>query len=317
MISSVLIANRGEIAVRIARGARECGIRTIAVYSEPDRLAPHVLEADEAYCIGPAPSAESYLRGDALIDLARRVGAEAIHPGYGFLAERADFAAEVEAAGLIFIGPASETIAAMGDKTEARRRMAEAGVPIVPGLTEAVADADAAEQAASEIGFPVLLKASAGGGGKGMRVVERPEDLRRAFEAASREALAAFGDGAVYLERYLARPRHIEIQVLGDSHGHVVHLAERECSIQRRHQKLVEEAPSAVLTPDERAAMGETAVRAAAAVDYRGAGTIEFLYENGEFFFLEMNTRIQVEHPVTELVTGIDLVEWQFRVASG
>ena len=317
MISSVLIANRGEIAVRIARGARECGIRTIAVYSEPDRLAPHVLEADEAYCIGPAPSAESYLRGDALIELARRVGAEAIHPGYGFLAERADFAAAVEAAGLIFIGPASETIAAMGDKTEARRRMAEAGVPIVPGLTEAVADADEAEKAASEIGFPVLLKASAGGGGKGMRVVERPEDLRRAFEAASREALAAFGDGAVYLERYLARPRHIEIQVLGDSHGNVVHLAERECSIQRRHQKLVEEAPSAVLTPDERAAMGETAVRAAAAVHYRGAGTIEFLYENGEFFFLEMNTRIQVEHPVTELVTGIDLVEWQFRVASG
>lgn len=317
MISSVLIANRGEIAVRIARGARECGIRTIAVYSEPDRLAPHVLEADEAYCIGPAPSAESYLRGDALIELARTVGAEAIHPGYGFLAERADFAAAVEAAGLIFIGPASATIAAMGDKTEARRRMAEAGVPIVPGLTEALADADAAERAARDIGFPLLLKASAGGGGKGMRVVERPEDLRRAFEAASREALAAFGDGAVYLERYLARPRHIEIQVLGDAHGNVIHLAERECSIQRRHQKLVEEAPSAVLSPEERAAMGETAVRAAEAVQYRGAGTIEFLYEDGEFFFLEMNTRIQVEHPVTELVTGIDLVEWQFRVASG
>ena len=317
MIGSVLIANRGEIAVRIIRGARDCGIRTIAVYSEADRLAPHVLEADEAYCIGPAPSSESYLKADALIALAREVGAEAIHPGYGFLAERADFARAVEDAGLTFVGPSADTIAAMGDKTEARRRMADAGVPIVPGLTEAVADPAAAEAAAKEIGFPVLLKASAGGGGKGMRVVTEPGELRRAFEAASREAEAAFGDGSIYLERYLARPRHIEIQVLGDAHGHVIHLGERECSIQRRHQKLVEEAPSPVLTKAERARMGETAVKAAAAVDYRGAGTVEFLYEDGEFFFLEMNTRLQVEHPVTELVTGIDLVEWQFRVASG
>ncbi len=317
MIGSVLIANRGEIAVRIVRGARECGIRTIAVYSEADRLAPHVLEADEAYEIGPAPSSESYLRADVLIEVAQRVGAEAIHPGYGFLAERADFAQAVEDAGLIFVGPTADTISAMGDKTEARRRMAEAGVPIVPGLTEAVADPDAAEAAAHEIGFPVLLKASAGGGGKGMRVVTDPSDLQRAFEAASREAEAAFGDGSVYLERYLGRPRHVEIQVLGDAHGHVVHLAERECSIQRRHQKLIEEAPSPVLTPEDRARMGETAVRAAEAVNYRGAGTVEFLYEDGEFFFLEMNTRLQVEHPVTELVTGIDLVEWQFRVASG
>ncbi|MDE0898032.1 MAG: acetyl-CoA carboxylase biotin carboxylase subunit [Longimicrobiales bacterium] len=317
MIGSVLIANRGEIAVRIARGARECGIRTIAVYSEADRLAAHVLEADEAYCIGPAPSAESYLRGDAIIELALAKGVEAIHPGYGFLAERADFAAAVEAAGLIFIGPTSETIAAMGDKTEARRRMAAAGVPIVPGLTDAVAGPDEAAEAADIIGYPVLLKASAGGGGKGMRVVEAPDDLKRAFEAASREALAAFGDGSVYLERYLARPRHIEIQVLGDAHGNLVHLGERECSIQRRHQKLIEEAPSPVLSEEDRARMGETAVRAAQAVDYRGAGTIEFLYENGEFFFLEMNTRLQVEHTVTELVTGLDLVEWQFRVASG
>jgi acetyl-CoA carboxylase biotin carboxylase subunit len=317
LIGSVLIANRGEIAVRIARGARECGIRTIAVYSEADRLAAHVLEADEAYCIGPAPSAESYLRGDAIIELALAKGVAAIHPGYGFLAERADFAAAVEAAGLIFIGPTSETIAAMGDKTEARRRMAAAGVPIVPGLTDAVAGPDEAAEAAATIGYPVLLKASAGGGGKGMRVVEAPEDLKRAFEAASREALAAFGDGSVYLERYLARPRHIEIQVLGDAHGNVVHLAERECSIQRRHQKLIEEAPAPVLSEEDRARMGETAVRAAQAVDYRGAGTIEFLYENGEFFFLEMNTRLQVEHTVTELVTGLDLVEWQFRVASG
>ncbi|MDX1493459.1 MAG: acetyl-CoA carboxylase biotin carboxylase subunit [Longimicrobiales bacterium] len=317
MIGSVLIANRGEIALRLVRGARECGIRTIAVYSEADRLAPHVLEADEAYLIGPAPSAESYLRADALVELALRVGAEAVHPGYGFMAERADFARKVEEAGLIFVGPAPETIAAMGDKTEARRRMEEAGVPIVPGLTEAVEDPDAAQEAAETIGFPVLLKASAGGGGKGMRDVSEPTELRRAVEAASREALAAFGDGSVYLERYLARPRHVEIQVLGDAHGNVVHLAERECSIQRRHQKLVEEAPSPVLTSEERARMGETAVRAAEAVDYRGAGTVEFLYQDGDFYFLEMNTRIQVEHPVTELVTGIDLVEWQFRVASG
>jgi acetyl-CoA carboxylase, biotin carboxylase subunit len=317
VIGSVLIANRGEIAVRIARGARECGIRTIAVYSEPDRLAPHVLEADEAYCIGPAASSESYLRGDALVELALRVGAESVHPGYGFLAERADFARAVEEAGLVFVGPAPDTIAAMGDKTEARRRMEQAGVPIVPGLVEPLDHADAAEAAAREIGFPVLLKASAGGGGKGMRVVHEPSQLRRSFEAASREALGAFGDGSVYLERYLARPRHVEIQVLGDAHGNVVHLGERECSIQRRHQKLVEEAPSPVLSPEERASMGDTAVRAAQAVDYRGAGTVEFLYEDGAFFFLEMNTRLQVEHPVTELVTGIDLVEWQFRVASG
>ncbi|MEM7416291.1 MAG: acetyl-CoA carboxylase biotin carboxylase subunit [Gemmatimonadota bacterium] len=317
MIGSVLIANRGEIAVRIARGARECGIRSIAVYSEPDRLAPHVLAADEAYCIGPAPSAESYLRADELIRVAKETGAEAIHPGYGFLSERADFARAVEDAGLIFVGPTADTIASMGDKTEARRRMRAAGVPIVPGLTEALSDPAEAEKAAAEIGYPVLLKASAGGGGKGMRVVEEPSDLARAFEAASREATAAFGDGSVYLERYLGHPRHVEIQVLGDTHGNVVHLAERECSVQRRHQKLIEEAPSPVLTEEERAAMGEMAVRAAQAVDYRGAGTVECLYQDGEFFFLEMNTRLQVEHPVTELVTGIDLVEWQFRVASG
>ncbi len=317
MIRSVLIANRGEIAVRIVRGARECGIRSIAVHSDADRLAPHVLEADEAYEIGPAPSAQSYLRADRLIELAQRVGAEAIHPGYGFLAERADFARAVEEAGLVFVGPSADTIAAMGDKTEARRRMEAAGVPIVPGLTEALADPGEAERAAEEIGYPLLLKASAGGGGKGMRVVSDPSEVARAFEAAAREASAAFGDGRVYLERYLERPRHVEIQVLGDAHGNVVHLGERECSIQRRHQKLVEEAPSPVLTPETRARMGDTAVRAARAVDYRGAGTIEFLYEDGAFYFLEMNTRIQVEHPVTELVTGIDLVEWQFRVASG
>ena len=317
MIRSVLVANRGEIALRIIRAARERGIEAVAVYSEPDRLAPHVLEADAAFPIGPAPASESYLRGDRLIEVAKLAGADAIHPGYGFLSERAEFARAVEAAGLHFIGPTPSTIAAMGDKAEARRRMADAGVPIVPGLVSPVANAREAEKAAAELGLPVLLKAAAGGGGKGMRVVHVPAEVARAFEAATREAEAAFGDGSVYLERFVERPRHIEIQVLGDTHGNVVHLGERECSIQRRHQKLIEEAPSPTLDPAERAAMGEAAVAAARAVDYRGAGTVEFLYKDGDFFFLEMNTRIQVEHPVTELVTGIDLVEWQFRVAGG
>ncbi len=317
MIRKLLIANRGEIAVRLIRGARDLGVRTVAVYSEPDRLAPHVLEADEAYLLGPAPSAESYLRVDRILDVAIRSGADAVHPGYGFLAERAPFAAAVRDAGLAFVGPAPETIAAMGDKTEARRRMREAGVPIVPGLVDPVADTEEALAAATDIGYPVLLKAAAGGGGKGMRIVEDPRDLPRAFEAAQREARAAFDDDAVYLERFLSRPRHIEIQILGDTHGNVVHLNERECSIQRRHQKLVEEAPSPVVTAELRREMGDAAVRAARAVDYVGAGTVEFLFQGGEFFFLEMNTRLQVEHPVTELTTGLDLVAWQLRVASG
>jgi acetyl-CoA carboxylase biotin carboxylase subunit len=317
LIRTLLIANRGEIAVRIVRAARELGIRTVAVYSEPDRLAPHVLEADAARLIGPASSSESYLRVDRILEAARASGADAIHPGYGFLAERAHFAQAVADAGLTFVGPTADTIAAMGDKTEARRRMRDAGVPIVPGLVDPVDDPQAAAAAAEDIGYPVLLKAAAGGGGKGMRVISTPEELPGAFEAARREALAAFGDGSVYLERYLNRPRHVEIQVLGDARGNVIHLGERECSIQRRHQKLVEEAPSPVLTPELRAQMGAAAVRAAEAVSYVGAGTVEFLYQDGAFFFLEMNTRLQVEHPVTELVTGLDIVAWQLRIASG
>ena len=317
MIESVLIANRGEIAVRIVRACRELGIRSVAVYSEVDRHAPHVLLADDAYLIGPAPSAESYLRVDRLLEVAREAGVEAVHPGYGFLAERAPFAAAVERAGFIFVGPTADTISAMGDKTEARQRMQEAGVPIVPGTTEPLRDADEATEVARDMGFPVLLKAAAGGGGKGMRVVHTADELPRALDAARREAAGAFGDDSVYVEKYLDRPRHIEIQLLGDTHGNVVHLGERECSIQRRHQKLIEEAPSAALDSQLRAAMGEAAVRAAKAVNYRSAGTVEFLFQDGEFFFLEMNTRIQVEHPVTEFVTGLDLVQWQLRIASG
>jgi acetyl-CoA carboxylase biotin carboxylase subunit len=319
LFEKLLVANRGEIALRVVRACRELGVRSVAVYSDADRTAPHVLEADEAYRIGEPPSSESYLRIDRLLEAARDSGAEAVHPGYGFLSEREVFARAVEDAGLVFVGPAPDTLAAMGDKTEARRRMRAAGVPIVPGLVDALEDPAAAAEAARGVGFPVLLKAAAGGGGKGMRVVRSEGELPRSFEAASREALAAFGDGSVYLERFLDRPRHVEIQVLGDRHGRVLHLGERECSIQRRHQKLVEEAPSPVLTPSQRQAMGQAAVRAAEAVRYVGAGTVEFLYEEerGEFFFLEMNTRIQVEHPVTELVTGLDLVQWQIRVAAG
>lgn len=317
MIESVLVANRGEIALRVIRCAKEMGIRTVAVFSEADRTSPHVLYADEAYPIGPPRASESYLATDKLLQVARRSGVEAVHPGYGFLAERGDFAEAVVGAGLVFVGPSAATIRAMGDKTEARRRMAAAGVPVVPGTDGPLASARAARDAAEAVGFPVVLKAVAGGGGKGMRVVRGGEDAGSAFEAAAREAVAAFGDGSIYVERFLERPRHIEIQIFGDRHGGAVHLHERECSIQRRHQKLVEEAPSPLLGPEERRRMGEAAVRAAEAVDYTGAGTVEFLYAGGEFFFLEMNTRLQVEHPVTEMVTGLDLVEWQFRVAAG
>ncbi len=317
MFKRVLIANRGEIALRVVRACRELGIASVAVYSEADRLAPHVLAADEAHLIGPPASSESYLVAETLIRTAKATGCEAIHPGYGFLAERASFAAAVEEAGLVFIGPTSDAIAAMGSKTEARQRMQGAGVPVVPGTVEPLASPEAAAVVAGAIGYPLLLKAVAGGGGKGMRVVEGAEDLPAAFAAASREAAGAFGDGSVYIEKYLDGPRHIEIQVLADHHGHTVHLGERECSIQRRHQKMIEEAPSAVLTPELRDRMGAAAVAAAEAVGYRNAGTVEFLYQDGEYFFLEMNTRIQVEHPVTEMTTGIDLVQWQIRVAAG
>jgi acetyl-CoA carboxylase, biotin carboxylase subunit len=313
----VLVANRGEIAVRIIRACRELGIRSVAVYSDADRLAPHVLEADAAYHIGSPASTESYLVAERLLDVCFRAGCDAVHPGYGFLSERAFFARMVEDAGLTFVGPQADAIAAMGDKTEARRRMIAAGVPVVPGVAEPLEDAHAAADAAAKSGYPVLLKAAAGGGGKGMRVVHAADELQRAFNAARNEAQSAFGDGSLYLEKYLARPRHIEIQVLADTHGNIIHLGERDCSVQRRHQKMIEEAPSPALTPELRAHMGRTAVDAARAVGYRNAGTIEFLFEDGEFFFLEMNTRIQVEHPVTELVTGIDLVQWQLRIAGG
>jgi acetyl-CoA carboxylase biotin carboxylase subunit len=317
MLKKVLIANRGEIAVRIIRGCRELGIATVAVYSEVDRLAPHVWLADEAYEIGPARAAESYLSIVRLLNAAQRSGADAIHPGYGFLAENADFAAACEAAGLVFIGPSAETIALMGDKTEARRAMEAAGVSVVPGTVEALADLKAVRKACVEMGFPVLLKAAAGGGGKGMRRVDGEEDLESAFAAAQREAQAAFSDSRIYVERYLENPRHIEFQILADSHGNVIHLNERECSIQRRHQKLIEESPSPVMTPELRQRMGGQAVAAARGANYRGAGTVEFMYAGGEFHFLEMNTRLQVEHPVTEMVTGIDLVHAQLRIASG
>ncbi|MDE2804660.1 MAG: acetyl-CoA carboxylase biotin carboxylase subunit [Gemmatimonadota bacterium] len=317
MIESVLVANRGEIALRVIRAARELGIRTIAVFSEADRDSPHVVHADEAILIGPAAASKSYLDIGRVLRAARTTGAVAVHPGYGFLAERADFARAVAEAGLIFVGPAAETIRAMGDKTEARRRMADAGVPVVPGTTSPLGSGSEAREVASEVGLPVVLKAAAGGGGKGMRVVRRLDEVAAAFDAAAREARAAFGDDSVYVERFLERPRHIEVQLFGDGFGNVVHLHERECSIQRRHQKLIEEAPSSLLGPEERRAVGEAAVRAAHAVNYIGAGTVEFLYRDEEFFFLEMNTRLQVEHPVTEFVTGVDLVEWQFRVASG
>jgi acetyl-CoA carboxylase biotin carboxylase subunit len=314
----VLIANRGEIALRIARGCRESGIEAVAVYSEADALAPHVVAADAAVCVGPPPSAQSYLNIDRILAAARETGADAIHPGYGFLSENVVFAQAVEDAGLIFIGPTPESIAAMGDKPAARKTARAAGVPVAEACEEPPNDPSALAHAAERVGYPLLVKAAAGGGGKGMRVVREPKALMDAFEAAAREATAAFGDGRLFLEKYLERPRHVEVQLLADAHGNVIHLGERECSIQRRHQKIVEESPSPGVDPNLRARMTEAAVSVARNVGYRGAGTVEFLVdESGGFFFLEMNTRLQVEHPVTELVTGIDLVQAQLRVAAG
>ena len=317
ILRRVLIANRGEIALRIVRACHEEGLEAVAVYSDADRSSPYVRAADAAVRIGPPPPAESYLNVDRLLDAARESGAEAIHPGYGFLAERAEFADAVERAGLVFVGPPGSAIRAMGDKTEARRTMQNAGVPIVPGGTEPVSDPRAALALAEELGYPVLVKASAGGGGRGMRVAATSGELPGALAIASSEALKAFGDGAVYLEKLIERPRHVEIQVLADFQK-TIHLGERECSIQRRHQKVVEESPSLAVTPQLRRKMGQAAITAAAAVGYRGAGTCEFLLApDGEFYFLEMNTRIQVEHPVTELVYSVDLVREQLRIAGG
>ncbi len=317
-ITKVLIANRGEIAVRVIRTCRELGIGTVAVFSDADRTALHVRMADEAYHIGASPSAESYLIGERILEVAERAGADAIHPGYGFLSENSTFAAACTEKDILFIGPPPAAIEAMGDKTAARALMDEAGVPMAPGTIDAISDADEAARTAAGIGFPVLIKAAAGGGGKGMRIVREAADFAAALQTASSEANSAFGDGRVFIEKYIEEPRHIEFQIMADSHGNVVHLFERECSIQRRHQKVVEEAPSCVLTPEVREAMGEAAIRAARSCGYVGAGTVEFLLDKDmQFYFMEMNTRLQVEHPVTEYITGIDLVEQQIRVAEG
>ena len=314
----VLIANRGEIAVRVIRACREMGIASVAVFSEADRESLHVLLADEAVLLGPPPAAESYLAVDRIIAAARATGADAVHPGYGFLAENAGFAEACAAAGLVFIGPPPSAIRSMGDKMAARRVAIQLKVPVVPGTERPLGDDAEAARIATEVGYPIMLKAARGGGGKGMRLVRTPGELPGALRAARSEASAAFGDAAVYIERYVEEPRHIEVQVLGDGHGHVVHLGERECSIQRRHQKLIEESPSPVVDPDLRRRMGEAACRIAAAVGYVNAGTVEFLVDRDRHFhFLEMNTRLQVEHPVTELVTGRDLVKQQLRIAAG
>jgi len=317
-INKILVANRGEIAVRIMRTCREMGIATVAVFSDADRTSMHVRYADEAYHVGPAPSKDSYLKADRIIEVALQSKADAIHPGYGFLSENAKFAKLCTDNGIIFIGPTPEVIEKMGDKIQARKAMIAAGVPVVPGTTEAIQSEDEAIKTIQSIGLPVMIKASAGGGGKGMRLVEKAENIVSSVRAARSEALASFNDDAVYIEKYVSSPHHIEFQVLGDEHGNVVHLFERECSIQRRHQKMVEETPSVLMTPELRKQMGKHAVDAAKAVNYVGAGTIEFLVDNDRnYYFLEMNTRLQVEHPITERVTGIDLVKKQIQVAEG
>ena len=317
-ITKILIANRGEIALRIMRSAKEMGIKTVAVFSEADRNALHVRYADEAICIGPAPSNQSYLVGEKIIDACKITGADAIHPGYGFLSENAAFAKKVADAGLILIGPSPEAMEVMGNKLSAKAAALKYQIPMVPGTEEAITNVNEAKERAVEVGFPILIKAAAGGGGKGMRIVERVADFEEQMDLAVSEATSAFGDGAVFIERYVTSPRHIEIQVLGDRYGNIVHLFERECSVQRRHQKVIEEAPSSVLTPEIREKMGKCAVDVARSVNYTGAGTVEFILdENHDFFFLEMNTRLQVEHPVTEFITGVDLVKEQIKIAEG
>ena len=317
-MKKIVVANRGEIAIRVMKTARKMGIKTVAVYSTIDRNAPHVKFADEAVCIGEAPSNQSYLLGSKIIEVAKALNADAIHPGYGFLSENADFAEEAERNNIIFIGPKSKAIKIMGSKLAAKEAVKQYNIPMVPGYDEAITDVEKAKEVATAIGFPILIKASAGGGGKGMRVVEKEADFESQMDRAISEAISAFGDGSVFIEKYVASPRHIEIQVMADSHGNILYLFERECSVQRRHQKVIEEAPSSVLTPELRKQMGEAAVLVAKSCDYLGAGTVEFLLdENNNFYFLEMNTRLQVEHPVTEIITGTDLVELQIRVARG
>ena len=317
-MKKILVANRGEIAIRVMTTAKKMGIKTVAVYSTADRNSPHVKFADEAVCIGDPPSNKSYLLGSKIIKLAKKMGVDAIHPGYGFLSENADFAEEVAANDMVFIGPKAKAIKIMGSKLAAKDAVKNYDIPMVPGIDKAVVDVEKAIEIAKEIGFPILIKASAGGGGKGMRVVEKESELKEQMTRAISEATSAFGDGSVFIEKYISSPRHIEIQIMADSHGNVLHFFERECSIQRRHQKVVEEAPSAILTPALRKKMGEAAIKVAKSCDYLGAGTVEFLLDaDSNFYFLEMNTRLQVEHPVSELIAGVDLVELQIRVARG
>ena len=317
-MKKLLVANRGEIAIRVMKTAHKMGIKTVAVFSTADRNAPHVKYANEAVCIGEAPSSQSYLRGDKIIEVAKNLKVDAIHPGYGFLSENASFAELCEDNNIIFVGPKSKAIKIMGSKLAAKEAVKAYDIPMVPGIDEAITDIKKALEIAKEIGFPILIKASAGGGGKGMRVVEKESDLESQMNRAISEATSAFGDGSVFIEKYVTSPRHIEIQVMADSHGNVLHFFERECSIQRRHQKVVEEAPSCVLTPDIRQKMGDAAIKVAKSCDYLGAGTVEFLLDaDHNFYFLEMNTRLQVEHPVTELISGVDLVELQIKVARG
>jgi acetyl-CoA carboxylase biotin carboxylase subunit len=317
-ITKILVANRGEIAIRVMKTAKKMGIKTVAVYSTADRNALHVKYADEAVWIGEAASSQSYLRGDKIIEVSKELGVDAIHPGYGFLSENSSFAEACENNNIIFIGPKSKAIEMMGSKLAAKEAVMHYDIPMVPGVDHAITDVEEAKKTAKEVGFPILIKASAGGGGKGMRIVEREEDFESQMDRAISEAMNAFGDGSVFIEKYVTKPRHIEIQIMADSHGNVLYVFERECSIQRRHQKVVEEAPSSILTPEKRKEMGEAAVKVARACDYLGAGTVEFLMDADlNFYFLEMNTRLQVEHPVTEMISGLDLVELQIRVARG